>query len=524
LDNSNENIKNNNRIIKNSLFLYFRLILTLCISLYTSRTVLYYLGVEDFGIYNVVGGIVTMMTFLSGAMASASQRFFSYEIGKGNKEQLKKVFKMSVNIHLIIIIMVLILAETLVLKFVNSTLVIPLDRVSAANVVYQCTVFSFCFSVLAVPYNAMILANENMRAFAYIGICDVLLKLLVVLFLTVGSYDKLEQYAYLSTGVSFVIFLFYYIYSTKNFDASKYSIYWDFKLFKEMINYTGWNLFGNLASVLSIQGVNILLNVFFGATVNAARAVSFQVNSAIMGFVNSLQMSINPQIVKSYAANKIEYMLELVMLGSKYSFLLIYLLSLPILLQTNYVLQLWLVTIPQDTSIFCRLVLVDALVISLSGPLMTAFQATGKIKFYQISVGGILLLNLPISYLFLEKGFSSYSVAFVSIFLSVVALLVRMILLTKIVSFNVIEYTKKVLVKVFMVVLCTSPPLLLFNNFYLNINVHLKFIIVVVFSFILTFFSIYYIALSTRERAFVKEKIKKVRNILLKKQRNNEHR
>lgn len=428
------NTNNTNRIIKNSLFLYFRMILSLSVTLYTSRVVLNTLGVEDFGIYNVVGGVVTMMAFLSGAMSSATQRFFAFELGKNDTQQLHNIFKMSLNIHWLIIFIVVFLAQTLGLWFINNQLVIPAARLVAANWVFHCALFSFCCTILAVPYNAVIIAHEKMSAFAYISIVDVILKLVVVFFLAAHEGDNLQFYALLLALVSSVILGCYYVYARCQFSVARFSWYWNAELFKILFSYTGWNLFGNLAAVATNQGVNILLNLFFGATVNAARAIAFQVNSAITGFVVSLQMSINPQIIKSYASENHPYMLQLVFSGARYSFFLLFMLAIPFLLQTDVILKAWLGVFPKHAAEFCRLVIIDSLIISLSGTLMTAFQATGNIKKYQMVVGFIILCNLPVSYLFLSLGYDANVTMLISISISTFALFARVILLSAIFS------------------------------------------------------------------------------------------
>lgn len=501
------NQKKYNRIIKNSLFLYFRMILTLVVTLYTSRVVLNVLGVEDFGIYNVVGGVVTMMAFLSGAMSSATQRFLAFELGKNNSEQLANVFKMSINIHWLIVLIVVLVAQTLGLWFVNSQLVIPPDRLVAANLVFQCALFSFCCTVLGVPYNAAIIAYEKMSAFAYISIVDVLLKLTVVFLLAAHDGDKLQLYALLLAVVSLLILGCYYAYARWQFSVTRFSRYWNTELFKTLFSYTGWNLFGNMAAVAANQGVNILLNLFFGATVNAARAIAFQVNSAITGFVTSLQMSINPQIVKSYASDNHAYMNQLIMRGSKYTFLLLYVLALPILLQTETVLTLWLINPPEYTALFCQLVLLDALVTSLSGSLMASVQATGNIRRYQSIIGGILLLNLPVSYLVLSNNGGAYTVFYVSIGTSIAALLFRFVLLKELINLNVSQFISKVIGKSLIVVLSTALPLSLIT---LNTgNIGVDFILMSALIVTFTVGTIFIFGLEKFERDFVKARIYK---------------
>lgn len=441
------NTSNNHRIVKNTLFLYFRMILTLGVTLYTSRVVLNSLGVEDFGIYNVVGGVVTMMAFLSGAMSSATQRFLSFELGKNDTQQLHNVFKMSLNIHWLIVLIVVVVAQTLGLWFINNQLVIPPERLVAANWVFQFSLFSFCCTVLGVPYNAVIIAHEKMSAFAYISIVDVLLKLTVVFLLAVHAGDKLQFYALLLALVSVLIFGCYYAYARWQFAVTRFSWYWNIELFKTLLSYTGWNLFGNLSVVMSNQGINILLNIFFGAHVNAARAIAIQVNGAIGGFVNSLQMSINPQIIKSYAADDMSYMHALVFAGARYTFFLFLLLSFPVFMETRAILEIWLGEIPQYTDFFIKLVLIESCFICLSGTLMTSAQATGKIKIYQAVVGGLQLLNIPFSFalLSLYSSPSPFFVYYVSVTISIFALIARLIFLRELVNLSLVCFFRNVI-------------------------------------------------------------------------------
>lgn len=497
------NIKNNRRIFKNSLFLYFRMILTLVVTLYTSRVVLNALGVEDFGIFNVVGGVVTMMAFLSGAMSSATQRFLSFELGKNDTHQLHNVFKMSVNIHLLIVLIVVMVTETLGVWFINTQLVIPIDRLAAANWVFHCALFSFCCTILAVPYNAAIIAHEKMSAFAYVSVVDVMLKLALVFLLVQHNGDKLEFYALLLALVSVVIFSCYYAYARSQFAVTRFSWYWNTPLFKTLFSYTGWNLFGNLAAVATNQGINILLNLFFGATVNAARAIAFQVNSAITGFVTSLQMSINPQIIKSYAANDEQYMQQLVFAGARYSFFLLYFIAIPILLQTDAILAAWLGIVPHYAADFCRLVIIDSLIISLSGTLMTAFQATGNIKKYQMVVGFIILCNLPISYFFLSFGYDARIAMIISITISLVALFFRVLLLSQLFD-RVKQQFLNLMVRV-LVFACSSVFVSSIIPCYSN-NKIINFVFSCFSYWIIALFFIWLAGLERHERAYVKNK------------------
>lgn len=495
---------NNKRIVKNALFLYFRMLLTLGVTLYTSRVVLNELGIEDYGVYNVVGGVVTLFSFLSGAMSSATQRFLSFELGANNKEQLHNVFKMSINIHVIITLLIIILAETLGLWFLNNQLIISPERLNAANWVFQCALIAFGFTIMGVPYNAIIIAYERMSAFAYISIADVLFKLGVVFILGLNLGDKLKIYALLTALVSILIWFCYYSYNRLSFTITKYSFFWDKNLFKTLVSYTGWNFFGNLAAVGANQGINIVINLFFGPAVNAARAIAYQVNSAVSGFVTNLQMSINPQIVKSYAADDRKYMQQLVFLGAKYSFFLLYLITLPILLKTENVLVWWLKVVPENTVVFCKLIIIDSLIISISGSLMTAFQATGKIKSYQIIIGLILLLNVPVSYYILKLGFESKAVFFVSISLSVISLIFRVCLLNKLLSKFMTGFGFVILRITSVLVMSLIPSWwvssMMDDSFF-------DFLVMCLFSWIITLTCIWLIGVADTEKEYIKSKI-----------------
>ncbi|WP_201603414.1 hypothetical protein [Psychrobacter submarinus] len=433
------------RIAKNAGMLYFRMLLTMAVALYTSRVILQTLGVEDFGIYNVVAGFVIMLGFLNSAMSSATQRFLTFEIGKIGDKDIRGIFSMSLNIHVLIALFVFLLGETVGLWFVRTQLTIPIDRIIAAQWVFHLSLLSFMVTIISVPYNALIIAHEKMKVFAWVSILDVLLKLIIVFVLSWFGFDKLILYGFLSFIVVLIIALVYRVYCKSNFVESKFRLYWDKNLFEVMLSYTGWNLFGNIASVMSGQGVNILLNIFFGPSVNAARAIAMQVSNALNKFVQSLQVAINPQIIKSYASQDMAYMHQLVCYGAKYNFFLLFFLSVPILINTDFVLNMWLGSVPEYTSIFVKLIIVNIIIDCISAPLMTAAQATGKIKLYQSVVGGFLLLNLPLSYLVLSFGSKPYVVVYVSIIMSILALIARLIILKKLMFLPVAEYLKEVL-------------------------------------------------------------------------------
>lgn len=500
------NIEQNKRIARNTILLYFRMFLTMAISLYTSRVVLNTLGIKDFGIYNVVGGVVMLFSFLNSSMSSATQRFFSYELGKKNFEQLKKVFSMSVNIHAIIAVAIFVLAETLGLWFLNARLNIPHERINAVNWVYQFSILSFIITVLSVPYNATIIAHERMKVYAYVSIVEVCLKLMIVFVLLASGFDKLKMYSMLVFCVTALIWLIYRTYCKRNFTETSYQFFWEKSLYKTLMNYAGWNLFGNVAAVTFNQGINIMLNLFFGPAINAARGIAYQVNSAVNGFVINFQMAMNPQIIKSFASGETKYMHQLIYQGAKYSFFLLFALTLPILLETETILKLWLKIVPEYTLIFTRLVLINVLIDCISGPLMTAAQASGKIRLYQTVVGSLLLLILPLSYLFLTLGFPPQVTLYVSIFISIIALFSRLRIIGPLVNLSIQKFTRHVLVRILLVVLVSSilpTVVVLCNNSGL-----IRFLTVCIVSLISITLTIYWIGLRNTEQIFMQDKFR----------------
>jgi O-antigen/teichoic acid export membrane protein len=441
-------------------------------------------------------------------MASATQRFLSFEIGKKDIIQLRNVFSMSVNIHFIIAFAIFIFAETIGLWFVKTQLTIPFERMPAANWVYQFSIFALMVNMISVPYNAMIIAHERMNVFAWVSIVEVSLKLLIVFMLQWFGFDKLKLYAVLMFGVSLFIRLIYGAYCNQKFKESKFRYYWNKPLFKTLINYAGWNLWGNAASVIMDQGINILLNIFFGPVVNAARGIAYQVRAAMNQFVVNFQMAINPQIIKSYASDDLKYMHQLIFQGAKYSFFLLFAMSLPVLLETQFILRFWLKTVPEYTAIFTRLIIINILIDSVSGPLMTAAQASGRIKLYQSIVGGLLIFNVPFSYLFLKLGFTPEVTLFVSIGISIVALFARLIIISPLVSLNMFDFLKMGLFRIIPVsFLAIVLPLLVVLFLPQGI---LRLIFVVFMSFISVSISTYIIGLSMNEQKFIKRKLKQL--------------
>lgn len=476
------------------------------VTLYTSRVILNTLGVVDFGIFNVVGGVVVMFGFLNTSMSSATQRFLSYEIGRGDFVQLRKTFNATQIIHIGIAILIFIFAETVGLWFVKTYLIIPLDRMEAAIWVYHFSVLSFMVTVIQVPYNATIIAHERMNVYAYVSILEVILKLLIVFMLTWITYDKLKLYGILHFAVVFVIAAIYRIYTRRNFEESKFQVVKDKKLYKTLISFSGWSIYGSgLALMASNQGVNILLNFFFGPVVNAARSIAFQINSAIYTFVSNFQVAVKPQIIKSYANNEHNYMYALVFNSSKYSFFLLFLLSLPVIMEIEIVLKIWLDIVPDYAVLFSKLVLINALIDCLSSPIVTAVQATGKIKKYQLIVGTILILVLPISYFFLKISNNPAIPFYLNICVSFILLFTRLKLWSGLVDFSVWSYVSKLFVTITPIAFFpTLASMLFISNFESSV---FRLIVNSALCIVTTVISIYFFGLNKKEKKFLKDKI-----------------
>lgn len=445
--------ENNKRIARNTLMLYIRMLLTMVVSLYTVRVVLHTLGIVDYGLYNVVGGVVTMFSFISNTMAVASQRYFTFELGRNDQIQLKKIFSMTMTIYIMLGAIILVLAETVGLWFVNTQMTIPADRMTAAHWVYQFSIFTFIMVMFTVPYNGAIIAHEKMKVYAYVSIIEVTLKLIIVYLLVLFSFDNLKTYAVLIFALTTIITFIYRIYSKRSFQECHYIFYWNTPLFKELLSYSGWNLLGAVASVLNNQGINIILNVFFGPIVNTGRGIAYQVNGAINQFVQNFMTATRPQIIKYYASNEKERMMKLVFQSSKLSFLLLFVLSMPVLLETKFIFALWLKEVPEYVVLFTRLIIIAALIDALSYSLMIAAQATGDIKKYMVVVGGLMLLNLPLSYLFLKLGFNPETVFYISIIITFACLIARTVLIKQMISeFDIKYFYLKIIPRLLLVV------------------------------------------------------------------------
>lgn len=498
-----ESSSNNKRIAKNTLLLYSRSILLILISLYTSRAILEVLGVTDYGIYNLIGGIVTMFSMLSGSMATASQRFITYALGEKNSD-VKKVFSTSLTLHLILGIVLVVALGIGGSFFIYNGLNIPTERLFAANSVLYCSIFTFFINVISIPYNALIIAHERMSAFAYISILDAMMKLVAVFVLWIIPADKLIVYAVLVSCISLVQRFIYSSYCKKHFQESRnirYQI--DDTYFKKMFSFAGWNLWGSGSAVLRNQGIDILLNLFFGVTVNAAKGICNQVQNAIYQFVTNFQLAIVPQLTKSIAQKELGRAHELIFQGGRFSFYLLTILSIPVLVSTPQLLSIWLVEVPEYTVEFVRWTIIYLLWDCLSRCLINAIQAQGDIKSYQIIVGGSKLLALPLAYVILKMGGSPVTGIWVNIVLELVCISERLYFTYKKVGLSPLDYIKYVILKCWVVFgLSISLPIL----YSLFINKSALYVIPV--ALIISMASIYLFGFQKAERYFILQKIK----------------
>lgn len=472
----------------------------MAITLFTSRVILDVLGVDDYGISNAVGGFVAMFSLLSSSLVAASQRFIAFELGKSQPD-VKKVFSTTISVHILLSVAIFVLLETIGLWFLNYKMNIAPERMTAANWVFQCSVIAFCIRIISIPYNAAIIAYEKMSAFAYISIFEVLAKLGCVYALYVIAYDSLIVYALFMTLIAIILRMIYGIYCNRKFPSCRYTLSLDKRIFREMLGFSGWNFIGATASNLNGHGINILTNLFFGVALNAARGVASQVDHAINTFVSNFLMAITPQITKSYAAKDFAYINRVIIAGTKYSSFLLCFISLPVCLNTEYILGVWLKEVPEHTAEFVRLGLVYCMCQTLSQCLYRTMLASGKIKKYQIVVGGLSILAFPAAYLFFYIGLPASWGYWALIIFSLVCLIARLILLKEILpDFSARSYFTETL----WPIICSITPVVLIvfyihTSFVERIDI-LSFIGESLICIILMGISIWALGLSRQER------------------------
>jgi O-antigen/teichoic acid export membrane protein len=429
------------------------MLLVMAVTLYTSRIVLRELGITDFGIYTLVGGFISLFAFLNAALSAATQRYLTFSLGKKDFAALQKTFSATLTIHFGIAVLVVLLAETVGLWYLNYKMVIPVERMFAANVVYQFSILATILTIVQVPYNSLLIAHEKMNIYAYVGIAEAILKLLIVFILVLFGSDKLIVYSILTFVVALGIRLFYQFYCRAQYPESHYAFEWDKLFYKELIVYSGWNLFGNLAVVVRSQGSNLLLNLFYGTTSNAAFGIMNTVNGAITNFVSNFQVASNPQIIKLYAVEDYAAMQKLINQTTKFSYYLCLILVAPILLNLDYFLKTWLVNLPEYTVQFVQIILVITLIETLSKAIMTGITATGNIKMYQFVIGFFNLLIVPISYfLLINEVFNSPdTILYIWLFFSVISFVFRLLFVKKLINYNLLYFMKEAIVPIVIV-------------------------------------------------------------------------
>ena len=497
----------NKRIVKNSALLYVRMIFLMLINLYAARIILHSLGVENYGIYNAVGGFISMFSMLSSSLTTAIGRFLTYTLGENDDVKLNKVFSASVIIQLILCGLLLIVAETVGVWFLNYKMTIPCGREFAANCVFQFSLVTFVINLMSVPYNSMLIAHEKMGAFAYIGIFEGIATLCIAFLIKVSPIDVLIFYSVLMCSVALLTRMIYGFYCKANFVESKVRWNFDKDLIKKMFSFAGWNFIGTTSGVLRTQGINMLYNVFYGPVVNAAYGLSMQVFNAVNKFSSNFYTAVQPQITKSYAQSDKERSFYLVCTGSRLAFYLLMLIICPLLWNTNYLLFLWLSDVPPYTESFVRIVLLFCLIESFSQPLIYLMLANGRIRNYQLIVGGLYLLNFPVAWLLLCLGMSPEYVQSTMIVFSFIGLFLRLIMLKSMIDFPMFRFLRETICRVLFVVMFVSAIVYIYSC--LNEGTGLmNFILSTLIIEVAILLVIYLCGLNSKEKTFIKSKIR----------------
>lgn len=492
------NSENNKRIAKNTLLLYGRLILTMAIGLFTSRVILNTLGISDYGINNVVGGFVSMFSLFTGSLGAAISRFLTFALGQHDQERLNKIFSTSVTIMMMMSVFIILLAEAFGMWFLNTKLNIPHDRMAAAHWVFHMSVIAFAIDLISVPYNATIIAHEKMDAFAYISILEVSLKLAIVYLLYVSPFDKLITYSVLFAIVAAIIRLVYGMYCKHHFKECHYHFVFDKSLLKQMGGFAGWNLFGSGAYLFNTQGVNIITNIYFGVTANAARGVANQVEGIVKQFVTNFTTAINPQIIKSYATHDMPYMYSLVCRGAKFSYLLMLLFVVPFMFETETIMRLWLKVYPSEAPLFLRLSMIGTMFDMLGNSTANAAWATGNIKKYYMYVATIGCLVFPISLFLFALGFPAYTSYIVFLVIYMIVMFVKVYIIKGLIGFSPSMFYRDVLLRILPT---TFVSFILPGVLYFSMSKSLlRTGIVILASGISTVASIYFIGLTKNEQ------------------------
>lgn len=499
----------NKRIAKNTIFLYLRMFIVLLLTLYISRVVLDVLGVVDYGVYNVVGGFVAMFAFLNTSMSNGVQRFYNYDIGESDGKGIPKIYTTSLHIQVLLAVIIFVLTEFLSTWYINNVMVIPADRIIAANWVFQFSLFSFMFVIIQVPYAAAVMAYERMNYYALVSIIDVLLRLLAVIsFKYINSLDTLIVYAFVMMLISVINFFLYFIYAKKKFVLISYTKEFDKPLFKRMISFSGWNIFGSFAYMIKDQGLNMLLNGYFGPIVNAARGVSYQVSSTLNGFSTNIFIAFRPQLMQSYSSQDYQRTTSLMFSMSKFTYYLMVLVAFPVMIEIEYILHIWLgKNVPNDTSVFTVLVILNMLITNFNPPVSQVVHATGNMRKYQVITSVILTSILPISWVALHFGAPAISVFWISLLIAIINHGICLMVLKSIYSYSIKVYIKEVVIPC-IVVSATVLPIPLFLHTIVSSGI-LRLILVLATNTIVSLLLIYFVGLSKEEKAFATDVILK---------------
>lgn len=504
-----EKYNKNSRIAKNTLFLYMRMIVVLLVSLYTTRVILNALGAVDYGIYNVVAGFVTMFSFLNTSMSNGIQRYYNYTLGKEGEASLTKVYNTALLIQILISIVLIILLETIGVWYLETKMVIPVERMETARWIFQFAVLSLVLVVLQIPYSAAIMAYERMDYYAYVSLIDVALKLGFAFWLPHVSIDRLWVYGCYTLGIGILNYLMYFVYSKIQFKALKLQFLFHKDLFKDMLSFSGWNVFGTLAYMLKGQGLNVLLNAFFGPVVNAARGVSMMINNAVHGFQVNIVVSFRPQTVQSYAEGNISRVKKLMYSLSKISYIMLFMLSLPVIVELRYILNLWLGDVVPDYTIpFTILILIIMILSSLNTPLSQVVHATGKMKKYQIGTSIVMCTILPIAWIVLKLWGNPVSVYVVSLIMTVINQSVCMVLLKRIFPYSIAEYMKEVIWPCVIVTIISVIPTVLAH--YLLQESFIRLLIVGVLGVGTSVLSSYFLVMNEMEKMMIMNFMQKI--------------
>ena len=511
--NSNKTYSSDNRrIAKNTLTLYFRMFITMLVGLFTSRVFLSALGFEDYGIYNVVGGVIGMMGVVTGLLSQSTMRFITYAIGSDGLEGQKNTFSALLLIHIALAAIIIVAGETVGLWFLNTHVVFDVSRADAVNFVYQLSLTGACIGIIQVPYHASVIAKERMIFFAYISIFEVVVKLLIVYVLFAVEFDKLILYSSMLLVCNIITFLFYSLYCRHHFEFCSFRLFFYKELYKKMVSYTGWGAIGAVAFTLNGQGITILLNMFFGPAVNAARAVSMTISNMVNQFVTNFQTSINPQIIKSYAGGNVERSTQLIINNAKFSSYLLLLFAVPLFIEMEDVLTLWLGKFPEYTIEFARLVLIQMLIQAIDYPVGTGIHAVGKMKLPHLTSSLIYMLILPVCYVALKLDAQPVTVYIVSVCVFPMAFCCDLLILYHYIGFPIFRFLKEVPLKTMSIIVITAIlPTFIHTNMDSGF---VRFWAVCVTSLVISTCLIYRFGLETETRqqllTFVKSRLSKI--------------